>query len=207
METIVDSRAFSVAQLFADTYTVDFYQREYVWEYKQMEDLITDLSNAFLRDYRITHKTKDVQNYSPYFMGEIVISTRDESRKSIIDGQQRITSITLLLIYLIKKFGNVDGMPTSILNGLIYVDDYGDYKFNLDIPERKECMENLYKKGDYTLPVNPNPSVVNLVRIAVKWGIGSALSVHLYRSVGALNLMPRKSRLQWASLRYACSVN
>lgn len=163
METIVDSRAYSVAQLFADTYTVDFYQREYVWEYKQMEDLIVDLTNSFLRNYRITDKTKDVQNYSPYFMGEIVISTKDESKKSIIDGQQRITSITLLLIYLIKKYGNVASMPTSIINGLIYVDDYGDYKFNLDIPERKECMESLYKKGDYVLPVNPNPSVVNLL--------------------------------------------
>ena len=37
---IVESKAFSLKALFADKFTVDFYQREYVWTRKQIEDLI-----------------------------------------------------------------------------------------------------------------------------------------------------------------------
>lgn len=42
----VDSKVFQLQLLFSEKFTVDFYQREYVWEKKQLEDLINDLSNV-----------------------------------------------------------------------------------------------------------------------------------------------------------------
>jgi hypothetical protein len=45
------------------------------------------------------HERKDVASYGHYFLGSIVISQPDE-KKQIVDGQQRLTSLTLLLIYL-----------------------------------------------------------------------------------------------------------
>ena len=48
---IVESKAFSLKALFADKFTVDFYQREYVWTRKQIEDLIMDLSTEFLKQW------------------------------------------------------------------------------------------------------------------------------------------------------------
>ncbi|WP_204966783.1 DUF262 domain-containing protein [Megamonas hypermegale] len=44
---IVDSKVYSLKELFSDKFEVDFYQREYVWQRKQMEDLIMDLSLEF----------------------------------------------------------------------------------------------------------------------------------------------------------------
>ena len=48
----VDSECLPLEMLFKEKFTVDFYQREYVWEKKQLEDLINDLSNAFLKCWK-----------------------------------------------------------------------------------------------------------------------------------------------------------
>ena len=81
-------------------YGIDYYQREYKWQKKQMVELVSDLTGAFLEDYQETHQRADVANYGHYFFGSIVIS-QTEHQKQIVDGQQRMTSLTLLLlIYL-----------------------------------------------------------------------------------------------------------
>jgi uncharacterized protein with ParB-like and HNH nuclease domain len=39
------------------------------------------------------------ENYNNYYLGPFVVSSKD-GKRSIIDGQQRLTSLTLFLIYL-----------------------------------------------------------------------------------------------------------
>ena len=60
---IVDSKVYSLKELFSDKFDVDFYQREYVWQKKQMEDLIMDLSLEFLKNWKIEDRLSDVKNY------------------------------------------------------------------------------------------------------------------------------------------------
>jgi uncharacterized protein with ParB-like and HNH nuclease domain len=76
-------------------YTVHYYQREYRWGKKQMEELLEDLTSEFLEFYDESHPRKAVQDYGHYFLGSIVLTEKD---RAIIDGQQRLTSLTLLLI-------------------------------------------------------------------------------------------------------------
>ena len=159
---IIESKAFSLKALFAEKFTVDFFQREYVWTRKQIEDVIMDLSIEFLKQWEPGHAIKNVSGYNPYFMGEIVLSTKNGEKSAIIDGQQRITTLTLLLIYLRQNYGHLPMFPSAI-ESLIYSDSYGEYCFNLDIPERRECMLALYQSGEYTAPEDASPSVVNLV--------------------------------------------
>jgi hypothetical protein len=160
---IVDSKVFSLKGLFADKFTVDFYQREYVWERKQIEDLIMDLSTEFLKNWEDGHTPLNVSGYDPYFMGEIVLSIKSGEKSAVIDGQQRITTLTLLLIYILRTYGMLPKFPTDIRD-LIYADYYGEYYFNLDIPERRECMLSLFNKGEYDVPKDASLSVVNLVK-------------------------------------------
>ncbi len=145
----VDSKVVTLKLLFSEKFTVDFYQREYVWEKKQLEDLINDLSNAYLKCWNPEHSTQDVRGYDPYFMGEIVLSTKVNERSAIIDGQQRITTFTLLLIYLLHSYRNLPGFPLSDVEKAIYADDFGTPRFNLDIDNRKDCMLGLFKQGFY----------------------------------------------------------
>ena len=160
----VDSKAYPLKVIFQDKYDVDFYQREYVWQTKQIDDLISDLTSEFLKNYKSGDPLKAVNSYDPYFMGEIVLSDtgNGEKRKAIIDGQQRITTLTLLLIYIYRTYGNLEKFPTDIKD-LIYSDYYGEEMFNLQIEERKECMLSLLRNGEYEIKDNDSVSVKNLV--------------------------------------------
>lgn len=134
-------------------FKVDFYQREYVWEKKQLEDLLADLANAFLKCWESSDRrtVDDVRNYDPYFMGEVILSEKSsDSVSAIIDGQQRITTFTLLLIYMLNQFNDVPEFPKDQIKKCIYDDnDYGVKKFNLDISDRRACMEALLNHGCY----------------------------------------------------------
>lgn len=78
-------------------YAVDYFQREYKWETKQVAELLDDLAEKFIDSYEPGHARSAVETYGHYFLGSIIISDKD-SRKFIIDGQQRLTTLTLLLI-------------------------------------------------------------------------------------------------------------
>lgn len=144
--------------LSGGSYGIDYYQREYKWGTKQLNELINDLSGRFLNDFQEGDKTKDVANYGHYFLGSIVVSKNNEIRH-IVDGQQRLTTLSLLLIFLnnLQKFldQKVNIQP------LIYADDFGEKKFKLNVPERNDCMEALYTRRSFD-PEGKSESVQNL---------------------------------------------
>ena len=157
----VDSRAVPLKELFAEKYDVDFYQREYVWQKNHLEDLLNDLSIEFLKNWKDGDAISEVDKYDPYFMGEIVVSEKPGKKSSIIDGQQRITTFTLILIYMWREFKELPKFPTDIRT-LICSDYYGEEQFNLEIAERKACMNSLFQNGSYIIKDTDPVSVINL---------------------------------------------
>lgn len=143
----IEAHDRSIAEVLDDKkYTVDYFQREYKWEERHIEQLISDLTSSFLNEYKPEHKRKDIENYNSYYLGPFVVSVKDGQR-SIIDGQQRLTSLTLLLIYLNnlqKELG-----ITEKLESLIFSEKYGEMSFNIQVDERITCMESLFKTGEY----------------------------------------------------------
>lgn len=160
---IVNSEVHPLEKIFSDKFDVDFYQREYVWQRTQIEDLINDLSGEFLKCYKQGDKISDMVKYDPYYMGEIVLSTSAPGVSKIIDGQQRITTLTLILIYLLRNYKNIPKFPASRIEKLIYSDDHGEERFNLDIEDRREVMYALYKQGEYVVSEGDKYSIKNLV--------------------------------------------
>ncbi len=156
----IQAKTRSVRELLSDTkYGIDYYQREYKWQTKQILELISDLTSAFLEEYQPQHERKEVASYGHYFLGSIVISHPDE-KKQIVDGQQRLTSLTLLLIYL----HNIQKDRTDIVSveKMIFSEEYGEKSFNLDIPERNECMNALFDGTPYDA-VDQVESIQNLI--------------------------------------------
>lgn len=69
---------------------------------KHIEQLLYDLNYVFLECYHVGDTIDTVLNsYKSYFMGPYIVC-EDKSAKSLIDGQQRLTSLTLLFIYIMK---------------------------------------------------------------------------------------------------------
>ncbi len=159
----VESHVYSLKELFSQKYTVDFYQREYTWQRTHVEDLINDLATEFLKKWKIGDTYEAVKSYDPYYMGEIVISTKSEKPNAVIDGQQRITTITLFLIYLFRNYGKYTDFPDGDVKQLIYSNSYGKMCLNLDIEERTACMLALYKGEEYVIKSTDTPSISNII--------------------------------------------
>ncbi len=155
MEKIVGKEKSLYDLLSEKKYLVHYYQREYRWGKQQIEELIDDLTGEFDEHYAVGDDSKAVATYGYYYLGSIVLSM-NEADRAIIDGQQRLTSITLLLIYL-NNLQRDHTDPVSI-ERLIYSDEFGPKSFNIDVKERRECLEALYKDGQY-FEENPKESV------------------------------------------------
>src|SRR5215813_8928686 len=96
----IDGKGRTVRELLAGRkYSIDYYQREYKWQQKQVKELLEDLAEKFLDSHDGCHERSAVADYGHYFLGSIIISDKD-GEKFIIDGQQRLTTLTLLLIFL-----------------------------------------------------------------------------------------------------------
>jgi hypothetical protein len=156
----IDGKGKTVRQLLhANRYYVDYYQREYKWQTKQVRELLEDLTGEFLEDFDPKHGRKAVAGYGHYFLGSIIISDKGGERY-IIDGQQRLTTLTLLLVYLHRRQA---GIPGSVkLDELIFSEKFGDKRFNIDVKERTDAMDALYLNGEYEENGDPE-SVRNIV--------------------------------------------
>jgi uncharacterized protein with ParB-like and HNH nuclease domain len=140
-------------------YTVDYFQREYSWKQKHIDQLVTDLASAFLTSYDSSHPRHEVSNYNTYYLGPFVLSLAGGQR-SIIDGQQRLTSLTLLMIFLNnlqKEIGGKQQIETMICS-----EEYDIYSFNINVEERIACLEGLFKHGTYTPKDDDDESTVNM---------------------------------------------
>lgn len=129
----------SVRELLGSKFTIDYYQRDYRWEKKQIIELLDDLYETFDESHDSSKERTDVENYGHYFLGQVIISKSD-GINFIVDGQQRMTSLTLLLIHIYHNIS--DGRDT--ISRLIFSERYGERSFNLDVPERNACMDALF---------------------------------------------------------------
>lgn len=79
-ETKPISEIFSING--TDKYSIPIYQRNYSWEFNQIETLFNDI--------------KDEEE--GYYIGNLLISKNDTDLLEIVDGQQRLTTIALMLV-------------------------------------------------------------------------------------------------------------
>lgn len=148
----------SLRQLLQSSkYKIHYYQREYKWQRKNIEELIDDLTSEFLDNYKIGDSRQAVADYGAYFMGSIVLAGGE---KAIIDGQQRFSSLTLLLMYLNNRLKEI-GQSYNMIETMIFSESFGEKSFNINVKDRQECMEAIFNDSDFDI-TNKGESVKNL---------------------------------------------
>jgi len=140
---------------------IDYFQREYRWQEKHIRLLVEDLTTTFLKSYKHTDKRSEVANYQSYYIGPVVFSVNG-GKKSIIDGQQRITSITLFLIYLNHLQKNNEQKVS--ISELIFSEKYGEKSFNMTDETRRSCLKALFEKGEYKVKEEDDETIKNMVK-------------------------------------------
>lgn len=85
------------------SFSIPDYQRPYAWRKEQALQLLDDLSEALDRD-----------STEPYFLGSIVlVKDKQEPAVEVIDGQQRLTTLTILLAVL-RDLADDDEVRSSL---------------------------------------------------------------------------------------------
>lgn len=92
----LDTKTVTLDELLGNgkRYKVPLFQRDYSWDKDKWEDLFFDISELNQSAY-------------PHFMGAIVLQTSDGKVYDIIDGQQRIASLTIFIISIIQLIKNL----------------------------------------------------------------------------------------------------
>ena len=127
---------------FSNHYVVPEYQREYVWEESNVEELLQDLISAY---YNNSKKS--------YFMGMMVVYNGDEAKLEIVDGQQRITTFFLMLcaishIYNDNHDSSGEAYEKAIHN--LKLNDDGDaidtFALELQYSASTDCLSNIFHR-------------------------------------------------------------
>ncbi len=176
------------------SFAIDEYQREYKWERANLEELVTDLQNKFATHYTPGDNPQDASRYGDYFLGSIIVTQRD-TKSYLVDGQQRVTSLTLLLIYLYRQARERGLGVASTVEPLIFSDNYGEQKFNLDIAECLPVLKALFNGKDYH-PDGKDESIQtikarydDLVSLDLAGELGDGLEPFIYWLIGNVGLI------------------
>ncbi len=126
----IDAKEEFLSKLYDDYhYKIPKFQRPFSWTEENFLDLIDDLTDAYdvgrdahgtLLDDTGELKKQTLDAYEPYFLGSIILNDGSGSgeRSDIIDGQQRLTSLAILIAVL-RDLVNDEPRANS-LGGLIY---------------------------------------------------------------------------------------
>jgi uncharacterized protein with ParB-like and HNH nuclease domain len=87
-----------------DQYVIPIYQREYAWGYKEINQLIDDINDA---------RNSKTENY---YIGSLVVFDKGFNKYDVIDGQQRYTTLCILIAVLKNDFHKLvnDSMKVSL---------------------------------------------------------------------------------------------
>ncbi len=158
----IGAQVVDIESLLSKKFYIDNFQREYNWENKHIAALITDLTSTFLNSYTFGNSSKSFPVHKKYYLGPMVFSINPEDGKSsIIDGQQRITSIILFLIYLNNLQMNAEDKVD--IEKLIISKLHKKISFNLSDEQREPCLNALFKDEEYIKNGNENETIINIL--------------------------------------------
>ena len=135
---------------------IDFYQREYKWKEGEVRQLLDDIFYHFEQSYS-QHMDLDPseasvrEKYSWYYLNTY-ITNRTAHRIYIVDGQQRLTTLTLMLIVLYHMC-SIDALDSSELRDwlkakIVGVGVGGKKQFWMAHEKRDALMQVLFDGGE-----------------------------------------------------------
>jgi hypothetical protein len=84
------------------TYRIPRFQRDYSWNVEEWEDLWADLQSTLSPNSGLAH-----------YMGYLVLQSSDDRNFDVIDGQQRLTTISTIILAILKNFERLVNSKTE----------------------------------------------------------------------------------------------
>ncbi len=144
------------------SYFIDIYQREYKWKQSEVRTLLNDIEMRFAQYDRRKSQPKEIledvlERFEPYFLNTYLTHTT-AANTSIVDGQQRLTTLLLMLIKLYHILKSVEQDPANkgktfsskIIEQLIFeTNDFGEAsRFKIFNENREDAFRALVEGRD-----------------------------------------------------------
>ncbi len=166
----------TVRELFDGTnyYKIPDYQRPYEWGEDEIGLLWDDVFAAF--------EAKD----KLYFLGPLILAKNDSDELEVIDGQQRLTTLTILFSvlrdYQFKNLDSKDSLKRQVANA---VKSAVDEKYRLILITQAH-YQNQFKEEVLEKVILPTNALTKKEKAQHKWKFANAASI-LKSSIDALN--------------------
>ena len=149
-------------QTFSTTvYFIDFYQRDYKWTEEPVRRLLDDVFYQFDEAYQKhsalePNKENINARYPWYYLNTYVTNTVD-GRVFVVDGQQRLTTLTLVLLKLLSMAKNANSKTVGWLERKIAGYSGTEHEFWMNHVRHRHVLEGLM---DGTEPTEIDTSAV-----------------------------------------------
>ncbi len=163
-------------------YHIDFYQRQYKWSNEPVQRLLDDVFYKFDQEFA-KHKDSDIplerliDDYAWYYLNTYVTNQVD-GKVFIVDGQQRLTTLSLIILKLVRM---ADGFGSELgiwLRGKLAGQSGYKSTYRMSHEGQKEVMHHLLK-SDEPLDETTYDSVTSQNLIANYRLIGQTLDAKL----------------------------
>ncbi len=159
----IESNDLSISTILNDFYAVPDFQREYVWEQEHVEKLLQDILDEFYDE-----EGRQVEG-PEYFLGSVVACKDDNGILQLIDGQQRMTTIYLVLCAARDALNESGEKPPDWLNSSIRFvaadpktgNDIERHRLTLQYEDSDGILEKVVKAAQ---PVSSLPETTESVR-------------------------------------------
>ena len=167
---ILESQILPFKEIFKKKiFRIPDYQRGYSWEQTQLEDLWADLSNIHLQNnaYHFTGiltinnfseqdyeslEREGFQNLVNREQGVVAINGEFYTPHNLVDGQQRLTTILILLSQLIKKIKN-EAERLQFSRQYFFMYDNGNkylFGYHVDVPSHHYLIRDIFEDDSYS---------------------------------------------------------
>ena len=154
------------------TYYIDFYQREYKWGREQVETLLDDVFYKFNLEYvtkgHLEASEKTITDHYPWYYLNTYVTNQSEGRTYVVDGQQRLTTLTLVLIKL-YHLCTARGLKRAnwVHQKIAAYDSSGEMRFWMGQGKRAEPLRALFEGDEY----GPGPGEVTAASMVANYAV------------------------------------
>lgn len=160
----------NIDSVFSNTvYYIDFYQRDYKWTEEPVIRLLDDIFYKFNQEYELLKdldpkKEIITAKYPWYYLNTYVTNTVD-GKVYIVDGQQRLTTLTLIIIKLYQLARQNDSMATNWLQAKLVGFSGMECQFWMNHERHRHVLEALKDGHDLNgIDASSGITAVNMVR-------------------------------------------
>ena len=130
---------------------IPWFQRDYTWDDEKIDDLFLDLFDEYSWEC-LAKSQRENEPLREYFMGAVMLCGPGETRRMVLDGQQRLTTLTMMVARMLSLMKNYKSLATLHREGLAVLRNPKKNNANRlmlkeGLPEApKECDDTVYRQ-------------------------------------------------------------